>query len=102
MSGKPQHDLLPDIYGRTYHLKQFICQHLKILKIVMTRLEQCNLKAQEKSFFQPRIKLLGHVVSEDGIETDPEKIEKINNWPTSSNEDDLRFVLLWLGITGGS
>ena len=65
----------------------------------MNRLKQCNLKlATDKCFFfQPRIKFLGHVVSGDGIETDPEKIEKIKNWPTPSNADELRSFLAFAG-----
>ena len=40
---------------------------------------------------------MGHVVSGDGIETDPEKIEKIRNWPTPSNADELRSNLAFAG-----
>ena len=70
-------------------------QHLERLNIVLERLKSCNLKlAPEKCFFfQPKIKFLGHVVSGEGIETDPDKIEKVKNWPTPKNSDELRSFL---------
>ena len=30
---------------------------------------------------QRKVKYVGHIVSEYGIEADPEKIEKVINWP---------------------
>ena len=39
---------------------------------------------------QKRVKFLEHVVSEHGIETDPDKIDKIYKWPISDNADELR------------
>ena len=35
------------------------------------------------------MKFLGHIVSKDGIKTDPDKIEKIKNWPRPTNPDEL-------------
>ena len=32
---------------------------------------------------------LGHVVSENGVETDPDKIEKVKNWPVPKNAEEL-------------
>ena len=74
-------------------------QHLERLDIVLTRLQQCNLKlSPDKCFFlQERVKFLGHVVSAEGIETDPDKIERIKNWPTPSNSDELRSFIAFAG-----
>lgn len=74
-------------------------QHLERLDIVLTRLQQCNLKlSPDKCFFlQERVKFLGHVVSAEGIETDPDKIEKIKNWPRPSNSDELRSFVAFTG-----
>lgn len=74
-------------------------QHLERLDIVLTRLQQCNLKlSPDKCYFlQERVKFLGHVVSQDGIETDPDKIEKIRNWPRPSNSDELRSFVAFAG-----
>lgn len=47
------------------------------------------------SFYAEKGKFLGHIVSEDGVETDPEKINKVKNWPVPANADELRsFVSL--------
>jgi len=39
----------------------------------------------------------GHVISEDGISIDPEKIEAIVNWPTPKNVTDVRS---FMGLAG--
>ena len=74
-------------------------QHLERLDIVLTRLQQCNLKlSPDKCYFlQERVKFLGHVVSHEGIETDPDKIEKIRNWPRPSNPDELCSFVAFAG-----
>lgn len=36
------------------------------------------------------MKFLGHIVSEEGIETVPEKVRKVREWPVPSNADELR------------
>ena len=40
-----------------------------------------KLKPSKCEFFKLQIAYLGHIVSKDGIETDPKKIEAIKNWP---------------------
>ena len=74
-------------------------EHLERLDIIMKRLKDCNLKlAPEKYFFfKPKVNFLGHVVSGAGIETDPEKINKVQNWPIPSNSDELRSFLAFAG-----
>ena len=46
------------------------------LNLVLTRFNQCNLKLLPKkcTFIQEKVGFLGHTVSADEIETDPEKI----------------------------
>ena len=60
-------------------------EHLERFDLVVTRLKECNLKlSAEKCFFmQKSVEFLGHVVNEFGIETDPDEIEKVKNWPVS-------------------
>ena len=50
-------------------------QHLERLDLVLTRLQEFNLKlSADKCFFmKERVKFLGHIVSGLGVETDPEK-----------------------------
>ena len=74
-------------------------EHLRRLDLVLTRLKKCNLKlSPEKCFFiQDKVPFLGHIVSENGVETDPSKIDKIRNWPTPTNADELRSFLGFCG-----
>ena len=37
---------------------------------------------EKGSFLQERVKYLGHIVSKNGIEADPDKISKVQLWPT--------------------
>ncbi|KAL1250536.1 hypothetical protein QQF64_018332 [Cirrhinus molitorella] len=43
------------------------------------------------------VKYLGHVVSEKGVETDPEKISALTTWPKPTNINELKS---FLGFTG--
>jgi len=81
------------VFSSTYE------EHLERLDMIMERLKAHNIKlAPEKChFFKERVTFLGHVVSEEGISTDPEKIEKIRNWPTPNNPDELRSFLAFAG-----
>ena len=74
-------------------------QHIERLDIILNRLQEANLKlAPEKCFFfRPRVQFLGHVVSANGVETDPSKIEKVQNRPTPQNSDELRSFLAFAG-----
>jgi transposase InsO family protein len=74
-------------------------QHIERLDMILKRLHEADLKlAPEKCFFfKSKVNFLGHVVSADGISTDPSKIEKIINWPIPQNSDDLRSFLAFAG-----
>jgi hypothetical protein len=43
------------------------------------------------------VKYIGHVVSEDGVEADPEKVSKVKDWPTIKNSEDIRSFLGFVG-----
>ena len=45
------------------------------------------------SFSSHEINYLGHIVSKNGIETDPKKIEAIQNWPRSKTVHDVQSFL---------
>ena len=67
------------------------------LELVFQRLRQANLKLKPKKcrIFQTEVAYLGHLVSHDGIRTDPKKIESIKTWPTPC---DVKGVRSFLGI----
>lgn len=65
------------------------------LREVFLRLLAANLKLNPKkcSFFRRKVKYLGHVISGDGITTDPEKISSVQEWPISRNKKQVRSFL---------
>ena len=74
-------------------------QHLERLHAVFSNLEQHNLKLNPAkcAFFKKQVVYLGHVVSEEGIHTDPAKTESVRNWPIPKTTKDVRK---FLGFTG--
>ncbi len=64
------------------------------LKLVMGRLLEHNLlcKAQKCELFETSIAFLGHVVSEEGIATDPAKVEKICNLSAPKEKSGIRRI----------
>ena len=46
------------------------------------KLKDANLKVKPKKchFFQKSVNFLAHLVSDEGIKTDPEKVAAINSW----------------------
>jgi len=54
-----------------------------------------KLKPSKCSLFQKRVKFLGSLISEQGIEPDPEKIEAVKEWPRPQNLTEVSaFVAL--------
>ena len=74
-------------------------EHLKRLQAAFKNLERHNLKLKPSKceFFKECVTYLGHVVSADGIQTDPSKTEAVKNWPVPKNTKDVRK---FLGFTG--
>ena len=49
------------------------------MRIIFQRLKEANLKLKESkcSFLKAHIQYLGHIISEEGIEPVPEKLERM-------------------------
>ena len=75
-------------------------EHISRLEAVFKRLADAGLKLKPSKceFFKSEVKYLGHVVSADGIKTDPEKIEVVKNWPVPSNLHELQQYLGFVGF----
>ena len=73
--------------------------HQEKLQRVFARLIDCGLKLKPSKcqLFQSKVKYLGHIISEDGIETDPAKTEAISQWPIQKNVQELRQALGFFG-----
>src|SRR6218665_2165023 len=69
--------------------------HLQRLIQVLVRLSSANLKLKPSKchLLQRRVLFLGHVVSGEGIATDPDKVGAVKNWPTPTKLKDVRAFL---------
>ncbi len=76
-----------------------LAEHNKRLDEVLARLEQTGLKLNAKKchLVQEKCVILGHLVSKEGISTDPEKTKVIRDWPIPNNISDLRSFLGCIG-----
>ena len=50
-------------------------------------------KLSKCDFYKDKIHYLGHIILDEGISVDPEKIEAIMNWPTPRNVTDVRSFM---------
>jgi hypothetical protein len=66
--------------------------HLRMVLQVL-REHQLYAKLSKCSFYQKKIHYLGHIISEQGITIDQEKIEAIRGWPTPRNVSDIRSFM---------
>ena len=66
--------------------------HFEALDKFLARLEKYNLRLNPKKciFGVTSGKLLGHIVSEKGIEVDPDKIKAIQEMPVPKTEKEVR------------
>ena len=69
--------------------------HIENLKLIFDRLRSAGLKLSPKKchLFKEKVSFLGHVVSKDGISTDPDKIKAVLNWPVPKTLTQLRSFL---------
>ena len=67
-------------------------EHLERLNAVFQRLRSAGLKIKPEkcAFFRKSIVFLNHVLSADGISTDPEKIRAVVTWPTPTSVSEVR------------
>lgn len=74
-------------------------EHESRLLRVLSRLKEYGLKLSPEKcrFFQTSVRYLGHIVSQDGVETDPEKIKALSTWPIPRTLKELRS---FLGFSG--
>ena len=58
-------------------------------------LKAFNLKIKLKKcyFFQASVIFLGHIISADRISANPEKVDKVRDWPVPSNVKELHSFL---------
>ena len=76
--------------GRDYCIIVFsrdVDTHMQLLEMVFKRLQEYNLKLKPSKchLLQKRVVFLGHVLSEEGVATDPSKIKTVEDWVVPKN-----------------
>jgi hypothetical protein len=74
-------------------------EHEEHLKLVLQLLREHHLyaKLSKCDFFQKQVHYLGHVISEEGVVVDPDKIKSIMDWPTPKYVSDIRSFMVLAG-----
>ena len=74
-------------------------EHLERLVRILGRLQSAGLKLKPEKccLMQRSVSFLGHVVSDQGIATDPEKTKMVTEWPVPNSVKEVRS---FLGLTG--
>ena len=81
------------VFSRTFE------EHIERLEKVFERLVEAGLKLSPAkcNLFQKELKYLGHIVSPEGIATDPKKVECVREWPVPENLKQLQSFLGFVG-----
>jgi hypothetical protein len=81
------------IYSSSYE------EHLQHLHEVLSLLakDQWVVKLKKCHFAKQEIKYLGHILSAQGVNTDPDKVTAVMHWPTPAN---VRELIGFLGLAG--
>ena len=68
--------------------------HDERLRLVLQRMSKAGMTLNDKCVFSvKKVKFLGHIISEQGIEIDPSKTEAISNFPPPKEISELRRFL---------
>ena len=81
------------IFSKTFE------EHLERLQLVFDRLQEHGLKLKPSKchLVRKEVQYLGHLMSAEGIKTDPEKISRVKDWERPTNRKE---VLQFLGFAG--
>ena len=74
-------------------------EHLEHLRIIFQHLKEAGLKLKRSKcdFIKRHIQYLGHLISQDGIQPLPEKLESIRDMPAPRNPKEIKQ---FLGLAG--
>lgn len=70
-------------------------EHRKNLEKVFKRFREANLKLNPKkcAFFKKEVSYLGHIISDKGVRTDPDKVKAVQEWPIPKTKTEVRAFL---------
>ena len=86
---------MDDILVHTATLEEHLRRLHEVLQLL--RDNELVIKRSKCAFAQPRIEYLGHVISAEGVATDPAKVEAVQTCPIPTS---VRAVRVFLGLTG--
>ena len=71
-------------------------EHIERSREVLERFPSANPKINptKSEFFQPRVPLLGYIISKNGLEVDPDKVAAIKKFPIPTNSTEINFFLV--------
>lgn len=77
------------VFGKTVE------EEIRRLRVVFERLRKAGLKLKPSkcSLFQRSVKYLGHIVSAEGVATDPEKVSAVADWPVPKCVKEVRSFI---------
>ncbi|KAK1679361.1 hypothetical protein QYE76_040209 [Lolium multiflorum] len=78
----------PSLSAHLVHLQQ-------VLDIIQQN--QLSIKRSKCMFAQQQLEYLGHIISKDGVATDPKKVQAVQDWPVPTSTKQVRG---FLGLTG--
>ena len=70
-------------------------EHLKRVREVLSRFRAANLKINplKSEFSRTKVQFLGHVISKDGLQVDPEKITAVKQFPVPTSQSHVESFL---------
>ena len=70
-------------------------EHIQRLREVLERFRPANLKLNPTKceFFRTRLPFLGHIIRNNGIEADPDKIAAVKKFPIPANPTEVKIFL---------
>ena len=90
-------EILDGLEGTICHMDDILIfgttakEHDERVRAVLRRLHKAGITLNSKcEFSKKKIKFLGHLVSEEGVEVDPEKVEAIRKFPAPKNITELQ------------
>jgi hypothetical protein len=93
--GKTMHVYIDDvtIYTKTFE------EHLEVLREVLLRIKKHGmfLKPKKCTIVTHELHMLGHIISRNGIKTDPAKISAVSKYPDPTSKTE---VQAFMGLAG--
>ena len=93
--GKTMHVYIDDvtIYTKTFE------EHLEVLQEVLLRIKKHGmfLKPKKCTIATHELHMLGHIISRNGIKTDPAKISAVSKYPNPTSKTEVRA---FMGLAG--